>query len=70
MAKIKTKNGVSILRSRGREPCDYQAILFELPRTLVGFRSFTREIPTRAFREWPIAIKRNETEEEERGGDG
>lgn len=31
------------------------------------FRSFTREIPPRAFREWPIAIKRNETAEKVKG---
>jgi len=33
------------------------------PESSLVFRSFTREIPPRAFREWPIAIKRNETAE-------
>lgn len=47
---------LSRLCQHGR--CDHRAVSF--PEV---FRSFTREIPHRAFREWPIAIKRNETAE-------
>lgn len=44
---------------------DRRAISFPGPSQV--FHSFTREIPPRAFREWPIAIKRNETAEKVKG---
>ena len=40
---------------------DHRANSF--PELSKVFRSFTREISPRAFREWPIAIKRNKTAE-------
>lgn len=42
---------------------DYRTISFSEPLQIS--RSFIREIPSRAFREWPIAIKRNETAAQE-----
>lgn len=37
--------------------------------SFLSFYPFTHESPLRAFREWPIAIKRNETKPEKREGE-